>query len=277
MRRWLRCIVLGLILGLIASHGINKYQNDQDAVNQRISQLQRQQELLIIGEDNPLPILIKKVATSVVYVETPSQWRGSGIIVGPHTVLTARHVVQGAYELKIETAGGKIYTAINWIVDEDNDCALLFFDPRERFDNIAEFADSDLLQVGEVVFTMGSPYGKQLFNTVTLGIVSGLNRDIPYFGTCGLVTSDAAANPGNSGGPVFDMQGHIVGILVGSKWGAEGLGIIIPSNICKDLLENRDSPVDIYEELNFSYSSKKKDSMKHILDRMEKACGKCHK
>lgn len=241
MRRWLRCIMLGLILGLAVSYGITEYQNDQDAINQRISQLQRQQELLIIGEDNPLPTLIKKVASSVVYVEATSQRRGSGVIVGPFTVLTAKHIVKDAYELKITTADGKTYKAIKWIVDEDNDCALMFFDSRKIFDNMAEFADSDKLQIGEMVFTIGSPYGKDFFNTVTFGIISGLNRKVPNFGTCELITSDAAINPGNSGGPVFDMQGQIIGIIVGmrvSRYGLEGFSEIIPSNTCQELLKN---------------------------------------
>ena len=270
IRRLIKVVVLGVILGLITSFGVSKYQSDQDALRYQIDQIQRQQEMLsiftidvvmekILGlaksqnrtiytlDDlvtivdnigNPLPDLVNKIMSSVVYIEAPGQWSGSGVIVDPHVVLTARHVVKGADKLKIETADGKIYKAINWIEDKDNDCGLIFFDPREKFENVSEFADSDELQIGEVVFTVGSPYGKQLFNTVTLGIISGLDRNISYFGTCGLITSHAAGNPGNSGGPVFDMRGKIIGILVGTKWGSRGLSIIIPSNVCQELLEN---------------------------------------
>lgn len=237
-RRLLRCIILGLLLGTISIVGVYKYQSDQNNIHHRISEIQRQQEMLLISTKNPLPALVERVSPSVVYVKVPLMWSGSGIIVGPSTVLTAKHIVHDVNEIYVEAINGKKYEAINWVEDEDNDCALLFFDPREKFENVVKFADSDKLQIGDVVFTMGSPFGKDLFNTVTFGIISGLNRDIRYFGIDGLITSDAAGNPGNSGGPVFDMQGKIVGIVVGTLQGAEGLAIIIPANICRRLYEN---------------------------------------
>lgn len=234
IKKWWQSAVIGTILGVLIVFGIFRYQTDQDAIHDRISELQRQQEIVLMSN---LPALIKKVAPSVVYVKA-DQWSGSGVIVGPSIVLTARHVVQNVESLEIETVDGNVYKAISWIEDKENDCGLIFFDPRIKFTNIAKFANSDELQIGQSVFTMGSPYGKQLFNTATFGIISGLNRQIRYFGTCGLITSDAATNPGNSGGPVFDIEGKVIGIIVGSKYGADGLGVIVPSNICKGLLEN---------------------------------------
>ncbi len=192
-------------------------------------------------EYGKLPYVINRVMSSVVYVEAPGQWRGSGVIVGPHIVLTARHMVRGVNKLEITTVDGKTYEAIHWVIDRDNDCALIFFDPRWEFKDVAEFADSDKLRIGEPVFAIGSPYGRQLFNTVTLGIISGFDRTILYFGCSGLVTSDTAINPGNSGGPVFNIQGKIIGIAVGmkvSRYGAEGLAVIVSSNVCQELLEN---------------------------------------
>lgn len=190
-------------------------------------------------DSRQLPNLVKKVMPSVVYVKAPGQWSGSGVIVGPHIILTARHVVRDADRLEIETIDGKIYKAINWVIDRDNDCALLFFDPRWGFKDIAEFANSDELQIGESAFAVGSPYGEGLFNTVTLGIISGLNRTIFYFGCSGLVTSDAAINPGNSGGPIFNMQGKIIGITVGTYRGSDGMNIIVSANVCRELLEKK--------------------------------------
>lgn len=233
-KRLIRSVVIGIVLGVLIVFGIFRYQEDQDAVHDRISELQRQQEIVLMSN---LPALIKKVAPSVVYVKAP-YWSGSGIIVGSSIVLTARHIVRDAENLEIETVDGNVYKAISWIEDKENDCGLIFFDSRMEFTNIVTFANSDELQIGQSVFTMGSPYGKQLFNTATFGIISGLDRNIRYFGTCGLITSDAAANPGNSGGPVFNIEGKVIGILVGSKHGADGLGVIIPSNICQELLKN---------------------------------------
>lgn len=237
-KRLIRSVVIGSILGVLIVFGIIRYQNDQADIHHQVAEIQRQQELLLMFENESLPTLIKKAMPSVVYVEAP-YWSGSGVVVAPHVVLTARHVVEDAGELTIETIDGRTYEAIAWVEDKKNDCGLIFFDPRDPFTNIAEFADSDELQLGDLVFTLGSPYGKTLFNTVTFGIISGLDRKIPYFGTCGLVTSDAAGNPGNSGGPIFNMQGRIIGIVVGTHWGAEGLNILIPANICRNLLENK--------------------------------------
>lgn len=315
LKRLIKVIILGLILGTILSFGIVEYQNDQDKIHDRIARIQRQQIMIIQGVDNsavdtalnlsalrnetglifddittiiknietdvlsansailtidstlnikienlesdlysmfddaiaiatkaannPLPALVKKVAPSVVYVEAFGRWHGSGVIIGPHTVLTARHIIRDADKLYIETVDGKKYDAISWMKDEKNDCGLLFFDPEEEFKDISEFADSDRLQIGDIVFTMGSPFGKELFNTITFGIVSGLDRKISYFGTCGLITSDAVGNPGNSGGPIFNMQGKVIGIVVGTRYGSQGLNIIVPSNICKELYDER--------------------------------------
>ena len=236
LKGMLKAILLGLIVGLALLSGKIKYLDDQNDINYRISQVQRQQEMLLIAADNPLPALAEKVIPSVVFIKAPGRWTGSGVIVGASTVLTARHIVQFADQLFVETADGETYKAINWVEDKKSDCALVFFDPRKKFESVAKFADSNELQVGDVIFTVGSPYGKQLFNTVTLGIISGLHREISFFGTSELLTSDAAINPGNSGGPAFDMEGRIVGITVGSKYGATGLSIIVPSNICKRLL-----------------------------------------
>ncbi len=247
LKRLFNCVVLGLILGKVLSFGINRYRNDQDDIHYRIAEIQRQQELLIVSADNPLPALVEEVIVSVVYVRAEGMWSGSGVIIGPHTVLTARHIIQGANDLYIETADGKRHEAIGWTVDEDNDCGLMFFDPRDKFDSVLEFADSNDLQVGDITFIVGSPYGKELFNTVTFGIVSGLNRRISFFGTCGLITSDTAVNPGNSGGPVFNTQGQMIGIVVGLKYGATGLSIIIPSNVCRRLYDKEAGKIRIGE------------------------------
>ncbi len=188
--------------------------------------------------ETPLSTVIHRVMPSVVYVGVPSQWSGSGVIIGPSTVLTAGHVVDGANEIFVETTDGKRHEAIYWVADEDNDCGLIFFNPWKKFGRVVELADSSNLQLGDTAIIIGSPYGKSCFNTVTLGIISGLNRSISFFGTDGMITTDAASNPGNSGGPVFNDKGEVIGIAVGSRWGANGFSIITASNTCKEMLEN---------------------------------------
>ncbi len=190
---------------------------------------------LVEEQRESLPSIIKRVIASTVYVGC-GNGSASGVIVGPSIVLTASHVVKGAFNLQIETATGKIYEAINSVADPNNDCGLIFFDPREEFKNIAELGDSNSVEIGDKVFTIGSPFGKELFNTVTFGIISGLRREIPHFGICKLITSDAAGNPGNSGGPVFNTDGKVIGIVAGRRRGTNGLTVVIPINVCKELL-----------------------------------------
>ena len=218
-----------LLLAFLAGGVISQIQVDQISSQQ------------VIRNDNLIPA-IQKVISSVVYVEVKSDegyyggWSGSGVIIAPNIILTAGHVVEDADSIEVKLADDKTYKAIGWYKDPDNDCGIIVL--RSDFSNVLEFADSDDLQVGQRVFTVGSPFGEHLFNTVTSGIISGFGRDIPYFGECDMITTDAASNPGNSGGPVFTIQGKIAGIIVGGYVGGEGISVFVPSNICKKLLSD---------------------------------------
>ena len=177
--------------------------------------------------------LIARLKESVVYIEAP-EWSGSGVIIGPHRVLTAKHVIEYAGDLTIVTDANEEYEAMTYTVDFDNDCGLLHV--KEELNSTVQLGDSNSLQIGEQVLIIGSPFDEQHFNTVTLGIISGLERDIPYFSECKLFTVDAASWGGNSGGPVFNMRGEIVGLLIGGYSGYDNLSVVIPINICKELL-----------------------------------------
>lgn len=222
-----RRILSGFVICLLALGGFTLHNKIEDLQ----WQLDQTNNQIVYG----LSSVINKVSPSVVYVEVSDEWTGSGVIIGPHIVLTAKHVITDANNLTITTITGDCYKAVDWIVDPNNDCGLLFFE--EEFTSIAEFADSNDLFLGEKIFVIGSPYGMDFFNTVTAGIISGLNRSEPFFGKDILMTVDAASNLGNSGGPVFDMRGNIIGIIVGSIWSADNLEILIPANICKQLYE----------------------------------------
>lgn len=228
----LRRLTIAFIICLIALGGYKQ----QIAINRLQNQVSWQ-----------LSDLVSRVMPSVVYIEATidsnyydeyeylMDWSGSGVIIGPHTVLTAKHVIEDVNSLTITTVDGNVYEAREWKADPNNDCAILFFD--DVLGPVAKFADSNKVEIGDKVIIIGSPYGLELFNTVTAGIVSGLNREILFFGEVPLITTDAASNLGNSGGPVFNMQGRIIGILVGGKYGADGLGIITPANACKEFYE----------------------------------------
>ncbi|GAH50532.1 unnamed protein product, partial [marine sediment metagenome] len=193
-----------------------------------------------------LPCLIERVSPSVVYVEAIADnyndnyeygydWSGSGVIIGSHIVLTARHIIEDANSLTITVVDGNTYEAVRWEVDPNNDCGLLFFE--EDLGPVIKFADSDKIEIGDRVIIIGSPYGKEFLNTATNGIVSGLDREILFFGEDPMITADAASWPGNSGGPVFDIQGRVIGILVGGTWNGDNFSIVVPINICKEFYE----------------------------------------
>lgn len=176
--------------------------------------------------------VISDVMPSVVYVEA-DRWSGSGVIVGPRVVLTAGHVVEDANWLGIITVDGGRYEAKMWVRHPDTDLGLLFFD--EEVGPVAKFSDSVI--VGEQVIAIGSPYGKGFFNTVTTGIISGINRNTPFYDWQSVITSDVEANPGNSGGPVFNMRSELIGIVVGTySWYGNGI-VIIPGGLCQKLLQ----------------------------------------
>jgi len=161
---------------------------------------------------------------------------GSGVIVDPTGfVVTNNHVIEGADQVKISLADKREFEATIVLKDSRSDLAVLRVqDARERFPAV-EFADSDALQVGDVVLAIGNPFG--VGQTVTHGIVSAVARtqvgitDYQFF-----IQTDAAINPGNSGGALVDLSGRLVGIntaIFSRSGGSQGIGFAIPANMVK--------------------------------------------
>ena len=159
---------------------------------------------------------------------------GSGVIVDAGgLVITNNHVVEGATEVKISLADKREFEAEIVLKDPRTDLAVLRVkEPKERFPAI-EFANSDELEVGDVVLAIGNPFG--VGQTVTHGIVSALARtqvgitDYQFF-----IQTDAAINPGNSGGALVDLSGRLVGIntaIFSRSGGSQGIGFAIPANM----------------------------------------------
>ena len=159
---------------------------------------------------------------------------GSGVIVDAGgLVLTNNHVVEGATEVKISLADKREFEAEIVLKDPRTDLAVLRVkETKERFPAI-EFANSDELEVGDVVLAIGNPFG--VGQTVTHGIVSALARtqvgitDYQFF-----IQTDAAINPGNSGGALVDLSGRLVGIntaIFSRSGGSQGIGFAIPANM----------------------------------------------
>jgi len=171
---------------------------------------------------------------TAVYIQT-EKWSGSGVIVGKNIVLTARHVILDAKEFTIRDCYGKEYEGICAVTSPNNDFGIITVD--EEFSNVATLGDSSELVIGEVLFAIGSPLGDTFFNEVCKGIVSGLNRDLEYFGTGLMITTDLDGNPGNSGCPVFNGDGEVIGILVGTAGGTNPIVVVVPINLMKDMID----------------------------------------
>ena len=185
--------------------------------------------------------IYNQFAPASVYIEGlvmgDRVWSGSGTIIDPNgIILTARHVVNGIDGLKITLQDGRKFNAISWHKSDTDDCAII----RIKAKNLpyAHLANSDRIQIGERCFIIGSPYGYDHFNNITAGIVSGLNRNIPFFGKAPLLQIDAQAWPGNSGGGVFNANGKLIGILVGGKYSYDGFSLCTTSNTIMKMLKN---------------------------------------
>jgi len=161
---------------------------------------------------------------------------GSGVIVDPAgLVVTNYHVIEGASDVKVALSDKREFAADIVLRDERSDLAVLRLkDASERFPTL-EFADSDVLSVGDVVLAIGDPFG--VGQTVTHGIVSALARSqVGVSNYQFFIQTDAAINPGNSGGALVDVNSKLVGIntaIYSRSGGSQGIGFAIPANMVR--------------------------------------------
>jgi len=169
---------------------------------------------------------------------------GSGIIItGDGYIITNNHVVEGAKELKVILNNGKEHTATLIGTDPRTDLAVIKIDVTSI--QYATLGDSHELAVGELAVAIGNPLGNELAGSVTVGVISALNRSITVEDKkLNLIQTDAAINPGNSGGALVNSYGEVIGIntVKMSATGVEGIGFAIPINeakpIAEDLMKN---------------------------------------
>ncbi|MCL5670452.1 MAG: trypsin-like peptidase domain-containing protein, partial [Acidobacteria bacterium] len=161
---------------------------------------------------------------------------GSGIIVSSNgEILTNNHVISEAKKLTVVLPDGKELPAKSLGGDPLIDLAVIKIDKSNL--PVAPFGDSDRLQVGQVAIAIGNPYGFD--RTVTVGVVSALRRNIPGgpASLTNLIQTDARIYPGNSGGPLVDSGGRVIGINTVVVSGSEGsLGFAIPINTARDIM-----------------------------------------
>ena len=156
---------------------------------------------------------------------------GSGIVISPDGyILTNNHVVENASKIRVTFLGDKEYEAEIIGTDPPTDVALIKIDAKNL--PIVHIGDSDKLRVGDQVMAIGNPFG--VGQTVTLGIVSALGRNIGLMDYSDLIQTDASINPGNSGGALVDMQGQLVGMnaaILSRSGGSQGIGFAIPTSM----------------------------------------------
>jgi len=199
--------------------------------------------------------LVRKVDASVVVIKTveknvmrapqpifvSSPGLGSGILLRDGKILTAAHVVQTADKIEVEFVDGQVVKAKVIASIPQADVAMLKLDWVPYNAVPAKIGDSDKMQVGDDLFIIGAPYG--ISHTLSVGHVSARRGSNVSFGPAvklELLQTDAAINRGNSGGPVFNMAGEVVGVvshIFSQSGGFEGLGFAVTSNVATKLLD----------------------------------------
>ncbi len=176
--------------------------------------------------------------------EQERQGSGSGVIIRPDGyIVTNNHVVQNATKIEVTLNNNKTYEASVIGTDPATDVALIKIDAAGL--PTLSFADSDKLRLGEWVLAIGSPLGEELRSTITAGIVSAKGRSMPNyngeFKIESFIQTDAAVNPGNSGGALVNKAGELVGIntaIVSTTGSYTGYSFAVPSNIVKKIVSD---------------------------------------
>ena len=167
----------------------------------------------------------------------PASGTGSGFIIeSDGYIITNAHVVFQAETVVVKLADKREFNAEVIGLDKRTDVALL----KIKAKNLPKvtFGNSDLIKVGQWVAAIGSPFG--LENTMTVGVISAINRALPQENFVPFIQTDVAINPGNSGGPLFDTKGHVIGIIsqIYSKTGGSmGLSFAIPIDVAINVAE----------------------------------------
>lgn len=161
---------------------------------------------------------------------------GSGFIISPDgLILTNEHVLRNGTQIEVELLGGRKYTGRIVHKDGKNDLALLKIDATNL--HPVKLGDSDSVELGEWVVGIGNPYG--IGQSIMIGIVSAQRRLIPGSGYPPLIQIDAAMNLGNSGGPLFNLSGEVIGITTILLWKSQGIGFATPVNVAKGFVEGK--------------------------------------
>jgi serine protease Do len=188
--------------------------------------------------DSPLQDLFKDYLSKNKNVPRHVTALGSGFIIDPSgLIVTNNHVIDDAEDITVTLNDGTSLPAKLIGRDPKTDLAIVKVNPTKPLP-AAHFGDSDRAHVGDWVIAIGNPFG--LGSTVTAGIVSARNRDIASGPYDDFIQTDAPINRGNSGGPLFDMDGNVVGVnsaIFSPSGGSVGIGFSIPSNMAREVVD----------------------------------------
>lgn len=188
---------------------------------------------------NAVVEIVTQVTSNYFYQQYTQEGAGSGVIVTANGyIVTNNHVIEDADNISVRLKNSEIYEATLIGTDPENDIAVIKIEAEDL--TVATLGDSDTLQVGELAVAIGNPLGT-LGGSVTDGIISALDREITIDGeTMRLLQTNAAVNPGNSGGGLFNAKGELIGIVNAKSSGTnvEGLGFAIPINSVKQIIED---------------------------------------
>lgn len=240
----------------------NTQEDEKDSIDKQDTVVYNTSEWInnndIVSDDAIVKATYQSVDTVVAITVTvnssygKSQGAGSGVIIAEEKdadgkavasyIITNHHVIDGADTIKVTFTNGDTISATLIGSDAQTDIAIIKVKAVGL--RIAEFGDSSKILLGETVIAIGNPLG-EFANTVTNGIISGLERDITIEGiSMKLLQTNAAISPGNSGGGLFNLNGELIGIVNAKSSGdaVEGIGFAIPANTAKeianDLIQN---------------------------------------
>jgi S1-C subfamily serine protease len=203
-----------------------------------------------VSRDENVIAAIQKVEASVVNINTirferdaflhvhPARGIGSGFIIDDRGhILTNHHITAGSREIEVALTDGRAFEGKLVGSDPANDLAVVKIDAHDL--PVAELGNSSELRVGQTVIAIGNPFGLVGGPSVTVGVVSALDRHILAERVYeNLIQTDASINPGNSGGPLLDLTGRVIGINTANIPGAQGIGFAIPIDTAKAVLED---------------------------------------
>jgi serine protease Do len=187
--------------------------------------------------DDPFSFFFRNMPRGQQGGTVPIRAQGSGFVISANgLILSNAHVVENAKEVTVKLSDHREFKAKVLGVDKTSDIAVLKIDAKDL--TTVRLGNSDQLNVGDYVLAIGQPFG--LEETATAGIVSATSRALPGDGYVPFIQTDAAVNPGNSGGPLFDSTGAVVGInsqIYSNSGGYQGVSFAIPINLARQVQE----------------------------------------